>query len=543
MRAAGRPYVMAVVALAGAGFVAVTPIAAPPEQRVTSTAVRLADASTELGDLTGLGSSFESVAGIDGDFTDLANLSGLTSLATGLGDITTSLNTGLGGFADGLGSFTSGLGVLGDLANVPYNVIADLANIPYNEDLALQEYGSALGPAANSLGVPGWIPPGATVADGGVNPAGVYDLGGTGSFYAESLGNTWGWDDGNFPQLDGIASFLVPFPSFEQPLVDDIQGVLQAEIVDGAAVNCEFECASWTGYVGGWFHQPLTELLSGTYTFPTVLEDTVGGTGVTSATGVINSGGTAGNDVIWSGQPFNLEDPLTSLAANLTGSPASNPIEIPNPEAILTNAIQLFSDINYDFNPFTTGSFLYWGAPTDYSIPAVIGGMLQNFTGIPNQFPLTDLGAEPLSGYTDGPSSLLTGLPDGLEYLANGLLGYLNPSTYLDALTNDGPGTLLGTLTDPAALLNDIPLLGLLVDTNALGGSLDTSALGGSLDASALSTDLSSALGSVDPSTLLGTLDPTAIAGDLSTMLSSGAADAGATLMPDLALNVLTSLF
>ena len=57
----------------------------------------------------------------------------------------------------------------------------------------------------------------------------------------------------------------------------------------------------------------------------------------------------------------------------------------------------LAQDILDDFNPFQTGSFLYWGAPADYSIPSAIGGTITDFTGIPNQWGLANLGAEPVA--------------------------------------------------------------------------------------------------------------------------------------------------
>src|SRR3954468_1801765 len=54
------------------------------------------------------------------------------------------------------------------IANIPLNLAITLANIPYYESLALQEYAYALGPGGQTGGVPGWIPPGATVENGGV---------------------------------------------------------------------------------------------------------------------------------------------------------------------------------------------------------------------------------------------------------------------------------------------------------------------------------------------------------------------------------------
>ena len=396
------------------------------------------------------------------------NLGGLTNILGGLkninlGGLLTNINLGglkninLGGLNTTL--LTGGLNNLNlrGLANVPYNLFADVVNIPYYESLALQEYAYALGPAGSVGGVPGWIPPGATLANGGVkivNGLPYYALGGTGSWYMESIGNTWGWDDGNWPQLDGLLHFVLPF-KFTESLAEQIQLLAQAEIVDGAAVNSEFETANPLAYFGSWFHTPLEQLLSG-YTYPPVLANTIG---QNSPTGVINVGpdppGT--NLVIWSGQHVTLDPmaPLEAIGANLTGSPADNPIMLPNPASVIENVIKLSNELNYlDFNPFVQGSFLYWGAPTLYSVPAALGGIVQSFTGIPNQFlipPWQPYGAEPITGYTAGLPDLVEGLPQGFEYLAKGLLGYVNPalpvylSGPLDALGNLGvmPADLL----------------------------------------------------------------------------------------------------
>ena len=129
--------------------------------------------------------------------------------------------------------------------------------------------------------MPDWIPPGATVGDGGAVPVtgGLeYTLGGTGSWYMESIGNTWGWDDGNWPQAGR---------DFELPSAVQVhrthrrrnllQSFAQSEFIDGAHIGCEFECANPLGYLGGWLHgdTPLTSLLSPGATFPTTLADTV----------------------------------------------------------------------------------------------------------------------------------------------------------------------------------------------------------------------------------------------------------------------------
>ena len=228
---------------------------------------------------------------------------------------------------------------LDGIQNIPYNLFADVVNIPYEESLALQEYAYALGPADSIGGVPGWIPPGATAADGGVVND-LYALGGTGSWYMESLGNTWGWDDGNWPQLAAISQFLLPF-QFTEPIAAQLEGVAQAELIDGAGIGCEFECANPLGYLGGWLHgdTPLTSLLSGT-TLPTELEDSVGGTGTTNLLYLFdtlisrNAGGIPpSGDTFWSGSTeqlnlgtFSARSPATSRPVRLrtrSSSPTS----------------------------------------------------------------------------------------------------------------------------------------------------------------------------------------------------------------------------
>jgi hypothetical protein len=528
MHASARAYVIAGAALLTSSMIAVMPTVQPAALRVANMDVRLVDAGSSLTDVTDA----------------LGNLDPLTSLGSlDLPD---------------LGSLD-----LGGLENIPYNLFADVANIPYYDSLALEEYAYALGPADTVGGVPGWIPPGATLDNGGVAVGDLYALGGTGSWYMESIGNTWGWDDGNWPQLDALLHFALPF-SFTESLAEQIQIFAQAELIDGAAVNCEFECANPLAYLGGWLHgdTPLLSLLDGT-TFPTILEDSVGGTGVPGdivniVDPQVTVDGVTGTGVIWSGEPAQLNPlaPLDAIATNLTDSPSADPIQSPDFGSVSTSLTSLFSDFSNDFSPFATGSFLFWGAPTLYSIPAGFGGTIQDLTGIPNQFinpdinPVPDigwqpLGAEPLTGYADGPSSLLTGLPVGFEYLGQGLLGYLNPEIYLQALDND-----FGLLTNPTELLDGIPLLGYLFDPSTLGlgpfdlsamlGSVDPSTLLGSFDPTALlgSFDPTALLGSFDPTALLGSFDPTALTADLSSILPSTA-----SLIPELGLQLLTAAF
>jgi hypothetical protein len=536
MQAAVRPYVTAGVALAGASLIAVTPIAAPVERHVSTAPVRL---TTGGGDI----------------LTDLGNLGGLT---TDLGDL-----GNLGGLTTDLGSLANFGGLLdsGSLLNIPYNLFADVVNIPYEESLALQEEAYALGPAGLPGGVAGWLPPGTLGTDG------FYTEGGTGSWYMESLGNTWGWDDGNWPQVAAISNFLLPF-KFTDPITGDLlQSFAQSEFIDGASIGCEFECANPLGYLGGWLHgdTPLTSLLS-PGTFPTTLEDTVGGLGVgsTGTTNLFylfgqlispNSGGDVPTgDVIWSDQPgaqINLLEPLQAIAGNLTASPSADPIQFPDLGSVFSNALTLGEDVGNDFNPFVEGSFLWWGAPTDYSIPTAIAGTITDFTGIPNQFGFPadqTLGSEPLlTGYTSNPLDLPGGFAQGLQYFldgnggtaGNGLLGYLNPEIYLYALEND-----FSLLTNPDKLLAALPLVGYLGLGDNVAGAVAPGSLFGTFEPAVGTTVVGGPLdlGSFDPGTLLGgALDPTTLTTDLSALLPNAGADLTSMLGGALDPNALTT--
>jgi hypothetical protein len=176
-----------------------------------------------------------------------------------------------------------------------------------------------------------------------------------------------------------------------------------------------------------------------------------------------------GSEVLWSGETVNAPqdyDPFTALRDSFMASPSDDPIQLPTPADLLMNAEVLAYDILYDFTPFETGSFLYWGASTLYSIPSLIGGMLlHDVFGLPNEWLLANHGAEPLSGYTDGPQDILPNLAQGFQFLLHGadgdhgLLGYLDPSTYDDTTSADLAGALSAELaggTDAGTLPSDL---------------------------------------------------------------------------------------
>ncbi|MGB6763705.1 MAG: hypothetical protein WBE66_14700, partial [Mycobacterium sp.] len=174
MHASVRPCAIAGSALLASSMIAVMPAVQPAALRVANMDVRLVDADSLLTDATSARGSIDPLSALGGlSLPDLGSLD--------LGSL----------FADG------------SLLNIPYNLFADVVNIPYEESLALQEYAYALGPAGQTGGVEDWVPSWFS--------GDFYTAGGTGSWYGESVGNTWGWDDGNWPQLDAILHFFLPF--------------------------------------------------------------------------------------------------------------------------------------------------------------------------------------------------------------------------------------------------------------------------------------------------------------------------------------------
>ena len=160
--------------------------------------------------------------------------------------------------------------LLASVANIPANLLIMVANIPYYESLALQEYAYALGPGGRD---PGGAGMGSPVGHRGERWASIrapttgqtmyYAAGGTGSWWREDYdGNTWGWDNGNWPQMAAIAHAILP-TAFALPIVQQLEVFAEAEYIAGANVNCEFNCADVLGYLGRWlmFSTPLTACL------------------------------------------------------------------------------------------------------------------------------------------------------------------------------------------------------------------------------------------------------------------------------------------
>ena len=166
--------------------------------------------------------------------------------------------------------------------------------------------------------------------------------------------------------------------AFALPIVQQLEVFAEAEYIAGANVNCEFNCADVLGYLGRWlmFSTPLPDLLAGT-TYP----DTVNAYNPADPTIPCNRFGPADE-----GAHLEPLMALQAIADYLMQDPSENPVILPDPGGVLSDAGKLGLAYLNDYNPLVTGSFLYWGAPTLYSVPALLAGLVQNITGIPNQF-------------------------------------------------------------------------------------------------------------------------------------------------------------
>jgi hypothetical protein len=444
---------MAGVTLAGASLIAVTPVAPPPDPHFTSVNVRLTSTGSEAFDA----------------FTNDLNYFDWSSLANPQ-----------------------------TLANIATNLFYDIVNIPYNELKAVDFYSKAalgypgvygtagepdsynpqdpnpvltgsapglFGSPAEPADAPMYAPIG---PDHSYVPVG---FGGTGSWWMESTGNTWGWDEGNFGQVLGLANELVPIPQFSTPFADELQAFAMAEIVANPQ-GCPFECPDILSYPGRWFNVPLNDLLTGVKVgldFGKYSSDP-DSTAVDPTDDPISP---MGLPISWAGQTVQF-DPfffVTSFLKSLAMDPSTNTNPIDAYGSLLTDPSQLLGPLQYigdlfnDFFGLFPGSFVYWGAPAFYTVPALVGGLISEFTGIANPmkaYTMAPGGAFQLGPYvnpdggptpivggdvpaTDGtgdphlvnPLDLFTGLPAGFANWIGGLLGYLDPYTYVHAVDPD----------------------------------------------------------------------------------------------------------
>jgi hypothetical protein len=436
-----RSYITAGVALLGADFFAVTPVAPPaPDIRVASPAVRLTDASTAMGSVDG-------VSSLSSDLSSVENT--LFSPVT---------------FLD-----------LGGLQNVPENLLDDIANIPYDEFDAPYTLPANLDYATSSGGVvdgtlyfyPGggsleYLP---TTTNGGLNEL-TNVLNYDGDLFQLTSTNVLGIDPGDIPK-ELIVDTLLPFfgtglygTGADSPATEDGVNLLEglaAEVPTSAScVGVTIGgCVDVTGLLDKYFTVSAAQLENG-YVFP-------GATLTNPAVDPVPYAGTSDAPVIPPGVPTdgiplvdsqhfeplpygNVSDPLTAdpsafvtdIYDNLTQTPTG--IELPDPSAVLPTLGGLGEALFNTVNPFVVGSFCI---PCQLVAPG---------------------GAPEITGE----SRLLS---DGLAITGSGL-----PTTV--STTPPDISTLLALL-GPATLAQDLALSGATTDTGSLlGTDLGTSLMG-----------------------------------------------------------------
>ncbi|HET9877589.1 MAG TPA: hypothetical protein VFQ37_17825 [Mycobacterium sp.] len=516
MDATVRTYGTAGLALVAAGVIAVTPVAPPPDLHIATANVRLT--------------------------------SGDAAAATA-GDALSALGTDLGYFD--WGSLLN----LHTLGNIATNLFYDILKIPYNWLQAVDFYSkAALGypgvygtnqdphtlqydpqnPNPELAGAPGdpakypiYGPVGVTGAD---NPDGspatdVYGdpvhsyvpigLGGTGSWWMESTGNTWGWDEGNFGQVLGLANMIVPIPQFSTPFAYELQAFAMQQVVANPDA-CPFECSNILGYLQRWFNVPFNDQLTGVK-----VGLNFGGDDGTAADPTGTHLDPMGIQLSWAGKTvqfdpfFFITSFLKSLAADPAGDPAAGISANMDPltaygelfshplQNIVGPFLRIIGDLWNDFIPILNGSFIYWGLPSGYTVPTITAGLLSYVTGIANPmetYSLAPGGAFALGPYVGQPATDGTG-PDGA----------LDP-VKVDPITGLPAGSLIDF--DHTHLVNPLDLpLGFLAGTaNWFGGLIayldpytylnSLGVTGGAIndmDAATLATTLATALKMPDP--------------------------------------------
>ncbi len=479
MQAAARPHVVAGVALVAVGVIAAAPVAPPPDPHFISVNLRLTSTASEALDALQADLNYF-------DWSSLADPQTLQNIATNL-------------------SY--------DIVNIPYNWLKAVDFYSQAGLVYPGVYGTAAPPGDYDPQHPNPVLDGSApgLFGGPADPAEypMYALigldhswvpvgfGGTGSWWMESTGNTWGWDEGNFGQVLGLSNMLVPIPQFSTPFAYALQAAAMAEIVANPQ-GCPFECPDILSYPGRWFNVPLNDLLTGVKVgldFGPYSSDPTS----TAVDPTENPIEPMGLPIGWAGETIQY-DPyffVTSFLNSLAMDPSTNLNPVDAYTSLFADPSQLLGPLKYigdlitEFFPFSPGSFVYFGAPSFYTVPALVGGLISSFTGIANPmraYTLAPGGGFALGPYPDSPVvgsdgepidlhdifpnappdadlahlvnplDLFTALPAGLANWIGGLLGYVDPYTYLNSLGVDVTTTeaqLQGILDD---LLHNAPL-------------------------------------------------------------------------------------
>lgn len=209
----------------------------------------------------------------------------------------------------------------GDLGNIVDNLFYDVVNIPANELNALNEL-------ANSAFF-------------------------AGTWLVSSPTNLWGWDVGDTPKLDSIIDVLLPFPALADPLKEQLNYLMAAEVPSNA--DCDtILCVADPDLLGGYNDVSLAELLDG-YTFPEdgpTVENPLGS--VDDAWGFEGTHeGPDGEPVMpWAGDEFTFEplQPFEEYFDHLT-TPVDGSFDVPDLGELLVTPLKLAEAATVPFNP------------------------------------------------------------------------------------------------------------------------------------------------------------------------------------------------
>lgn len=209
----------------------------------------------------------------------------------------------------------------GELGTIVENLFYDIVNIPANMLDALNEL-------ANSAFF-------------------------AGTWLVSSPTNLWGWDLGDTPKLEAIIDLLIPVPELADPLTEQLNYLLAAEVPTNTACDTLL-CVAGPELLGGYYNVPLSDLRDG-YTFPEsgpTVENPLGS--VDDAWGFEGTHtGPDGEPVMpWAGDTFTYEplQPFEEYFDSLT-EPSENSLELPDLGDLLILPLKLTEALTVPFNP------------------------------------------------------------------------------------------------------------------------------------------------------------------------------------------------
>jgi hypothetical protein len=318
-----------------------------------------------------------------------------------------------------------------DIVNIPYQLL----EAPYSVEGLIPNFttdgehvpGSGLA-AAGTIGQPSDVWPDYTpFGDGGpTDPtfhgalnflAGALDY--TGSFYVSNPTNVFGWDTGNPWNFSALIDTLLPIKDLGPHVAQNLNSIAEAEFPEASAANAYF-FYDVLGELESLFTVPFSQLESG-YTLPP--EGALNPVG--AGNGPLGSPTEAGLPYhdIWSGQHVTVDPSLgfDDFFQSLMQDPSDNPIHPLDLSSIYPAYAHLQQAINIDFNPFEPGadSFIFQAAKDVYGLPALINGIFNGAHGLDPGGP--DIIPESVTNTLGNVLNAIIGPDSGLEKILVGV--------------------------------------------------------------------------------------------------------------------------